>query len=315
MITAIHRLCAWGSNAVSVLVVLVVSMVPGLVQAETKESGGLQLLSFNVRYQTDADGGTRHWKKRFPLAVELVHRMSPDVMGVQEALSGQLDDLQKKLPDYAVFGVGRDDGKRRGEHVSVFYRKDRFRIDKEDCGHFWLSDTPQDPGSRSWGNGITRMCTWLRLVDQRSGRGLYVFNTHWDHRHQGSREQAARLIARRMASRKSPQDPVVLMGDFNVVEKNPAIRYLLGESVPLDGGRGPEKWASPLVDVFQQLHPDCKNRRTYHGWAGQREGMAKIDHVFVSRELKPLAAEICYDEREGVYPSDHYPVSVRVAWP
>lgn len=275
----------------------------------------VECVSFNVRYQTSGDKGPRNWQQRLPVVLKAVVQMDPDVMGVQEALDGQLDNLQKGLSDYAVFGVGRDDGKSRGEHVSIFFRKSRFSRDQNESGHFWLSDTPAKVASKSWGNGITRMCTWLRLIDKNTGRGFYVFNTHWDHRHQGSREQAAQLIARKIDQRKHGADPVVLMGDFNAVETNQAIQYLLGEKIKLEGSENEEQWAAPMLDVFQKLHPNETNRRTFNQWVGKKEGMAKIDHIFVSAGAQVMEAGIEYYHEGEVYPSDHYPVRAKLLFP
>lgn len=283
--------------------------------AEGQEALSLQLVTFNIRYQTSGDSGSRNWTKRLPVALEAIAKMNPDVMGVQEALDGQLKDLKKGMPGYAIFGVGRDDGKKRGENVSVFFRKDRFNRDEKESGHFSLSGTPAKVASSSWGNGIPRMCTWLRLVDKKSGKGFYVFNTHWDYRAQGSREQAARLIARRIDQRLHKKEPVVLMGDFNAVEKNPAMAYLRGEKTKLVGSEKEEQWVNPLLDVFQKLHPEQKNRSTFNQWKGSKEGMVKIDHIFVSSKARLLEAEIVYDHEGDVYPSDHYPVRVKVVFP
>lgn len=321
------RACADGlSRSLSVWTCLL-CLVPGTIlgdaelgastsiEGEPHQEFSINAVSFNVRYQGSADKGSRNWVARLPVALEVIHKMKPDVMGVQEALSGQLSDLKKGMPSYNVFGVGRDDGKRKGEHVSVFYRKERFRVDQQESGHFWLSATPDKVASTSWGNGITRMCTWLRLVDKKSGRGFYVFNTHWDHRDQKSREYAARLIAQRIDQRKHLADPVVLMGDFNVVETNVAMAYLTGKKVRLAGATQDEKWNAPMIDVFQSLHPEQQNRKTFNGWSGQKRGMAKIDHVLVSAGAQLHQAEIHYHHRGEIYPSDHYPVSVKISYP
>ena len=79
-------------------------------------------------------------------------------------------------------GVGRDDGKFRGEHCSILYLKDRFKLDKKDCGTFWFSDTPEKIASKSWGNEIPRICTWVRLIEKKTNKGFYVYNVHYDHR-------------------------------------------------------------------------------------------------------------------------------------
>lgn len=266
----------------------------------------LKLMSFNVRYENNGDPGSRAWRQRVIGAVKMIRDESPDIMGVQEALHGQAADLWASLPDYEFFGVGRDDGYRQGEYSGIFYRRDRFELDPADSGSFWLSDTPEKPGSKTWGNEIPRMVTWIRLVDRSTQRGFYVFNTHWDHRHQGSREKAGQLIAKRIAARRFPDQPVVLLGDFNAVEKNPGLVHLTGLRPPTD------VW-SPLIDTFQIMHPAEPARTTLHFWNGSRKGTIKIDHILVTKEARVLAADI--RDRDQPMVSDHFPVTARVLFP
>ena len=271
----------------------------------------LRLMSFNVRYENPEDSGSRAWRQRIVGAVRMIREEAPDVFGVQEALHGQAADLWASLPDYEFVGVGRDDGKKAGEYAGIFYRRDRFEADPSDGGTFWLSDTPEKPGSKSWGNHIPRAVAWLRLVDRSTQRGFYVFNTHWDHKHQGSREQAALLLARRIDARKFPGLPVVVLGDFNAVERNPGVSYLSGNRVPLAGRD--EAWNYRLIDTFQALHPSEPARTTLHFWKGTRAGSLKVDHILVSEGAAILAAEIRDHDQPMV--SDHFPVTARVVFP
>lgn len=271
----------------------------------------LRLMTFNVRYENPEDRDSRSWRQRIPGAVRMIRRQRPDLIGVQEALHGQAADLWASLPDYEFFGVGRDDGLRRGEYSGIFYRRDRFRPDPAEQGTFWLSDTPASVGSRTWGNEIPRAATWTRLIDLATGRGFYVFNTHWDHRNQPSRERAALLIAERIEDRKHPGEPVALIGDFNSVETNPGYLYLTGRKAQIAGAE--KVWAGGLVDSYQALHAREKNRRTLHLWRGTREGLLKIDHILVSWNAKILEAGIVSEDEPMV--SDHFPVTARVIFP
>lgn len=270
----------------------------------------LRLMSFNVRNENPGDPGSRAWRQRIVGAVRMIREESPDVIGLQEVLHGQAADLWASLPDYEFFGVGRDDGHRTGEFAGIFFRRDRFEPDRSDSGTFWLSDTPGKPGSKTWGNDIPRVVSWLRLVDRSTQRGFYVFNTHWDHRHQGSREQAALLLARRIDGRKFPGEPVVLSGDFNAVEKNPAIAYLTGKSVPLAGHDA--IWTHSLIDTFQALHASETARTSLHFWSGTRAGALKVDHILVSSGAEVLAADI--RDRDKPMVPDHFPVTARVVF-
>ena len=259
----------------------------------------LKLMTFNIRYENAEDVGARAWQQRVTGAVRMISEEAPDVIGVQEAMHGQAADLWASLPDYEFFGAARDDGRRSGEYAGIFFLRDRFEPDASESGTFWLSDTPQHPGSKTWGNGIPRTVTWLRLVDRSTHRGFYVFNTHWDHRHQGSRERSAVLLAQRISRRKFPDQPVVLLGDLNALEKNPGVAVVTRE------GR--------LIDTFHALHPEEPARTTLHFWRGTRAGLLKVDYIMVSEGAEILSAEI----RDHDVPmiSDHFPVTARVVFP
>ncbi len=270
----------------------------------------LRLMSFNVRYENPGDREARAWRQRVVGSVSMIRREKPDVLGVQEALHGQVADLRASLPEYDFHGIGREDGSRAGEYSGIFYQHRRFKPDASDCGTFWLSDTPELPGSRTWGNEIPRVATWLRLMDLATGRGFYVLNTHWDHRNQNSRERSARLIARWIDKRQWPEEPVVLLGDFNSIENNPGLLYLTGCSTTLAGSV--EIWRNGLIDTYQVIHPTERNRRTLHFWSGRRDGL-KVDHILVSRGAKINESAIISCDTPEI--SDHFPVTATVSFP
>lgn len=275
--------------------------------------GGLELrlMSFNIRYESQNNLDEHSWRERITGVVKMLRKQQPDLFGVQEAQHGQAADLWASLPDYQFFGAGRDDGKRAGEYAGIFYRRERFEVDPEESGTFWLSATPEVPGSKTWGNEFTRVVSWLRLLDRATGRGFYVFNTHWDHRNQPSREQAALLIVRRIDTRKHPQEPVVLLGDFNATEANPGLLYLTGKNAILAGTN--QVWKDGLKDTFQLLHPGEPNRRTLHFWKGNEDGSLKVDHILVSKNAQVQEATIVSKDKPLV--SDHFPVISRVIFP
>lgn len=255
----------------------------------------LKLLTFNVRYENPEDPELRSWRSRIIGITRMIRSENPDVFGVQEALHGQAADLRASLPDFGFAGVAREDGKRRGEYAALFYRKSRFHA--AEGGHFWLSATPEIPGSKTWGNSYPRMATWLRLIDRNTGRSFHVYNTHWDHRNQPSREKAAELIHHRIATRSHPGGPVVLLGDFNAVETNTGLRTLTAGT-------------SGLEDTFQKLHAGEKNRTTLHLWRGTKNGSLKVDHILVSPETEILESAIRTSDVPMI--SDHFPVTARV---
>ena len=197
------------------------------------------VMSFNIRYGTANDGENR-WPLRRDFLMDLVRQDNADVTGLQEALHGQIVEITTALPAYGVIGVGRDDGKTRGEYAAILYRRDRFHV--AESGTFWFSETPSTVASTSWGNTITRICSWARLID-RQGSAFWVFNVHLDHQSQPSRERSTALLAERIRARANPGEPVIVTGDFNVGENNPALPVLVGGATPL------------LVDTFRRLHP------------------------------------------------------------
>lgn len=277
-----------------------------LIASAHAEEWKLTFASYNIRYEGHQDQGWRSWPNRLHRLITTVRRMDPDVMGVQEALHAQVADMRLSLPDYEFYGYGRDDGKTQGEYSGIFYRREKFRINPKDAGTFWLSATPEVPGSKTWGNEIPRITTWIHLTDVRTQRGFTVFNTHWDHRHQESRVKAAFLIAQRIDARRAAQEPVVLLGDFNATEGNNAVDYLAGRT---------PKWPNALLDTYHTLHQGVRARRTLHFWQNNKDGWAKVDHILVSRPAKVVKAEIIYPPAGENPASDHYPVASTIVWP
>ena len=276
--------------------------IPESSGAETGELK-LQVMSFNIRYGS-ANDGINHWKNRKEMVCDVIRKHPSDVVGLQEALRFQIDVIREALPVYGEIGVAREDGNNEGEYSSVLYRTERFGVGES--GTFWLSDTPEVAGSNTWGNACVRICSWARLIETKTGRGFYVFNLHLDHISQSSREKSAVLLSERIKNRRY-KEPFVVTGDFNAGEDNPVIAYLKGE-IAVEGPDGSKmKTPVPMIDTFRVLHPDEEDVGTFNGFKGNRQG-DKIDYVFVPPGTKVLDAEILYDDVDGRYPSDHYPV-------
>ncbi|NQW04009.1 MAG: endonuclease/exonuclease/phosphatase family protein [Acidobacteria bacterium] len=270
-----------------------------VIAAQSAPGQPLTVMSFNLRYGT-ANDGENHWTRRRPFLIDVVREADADVIGVQEALDGQIQALLDALPAYAAVGVGRDDGRTRGEYAAILYRRTRFRV--ADSGTFWLSDTPEVIGSTSWGNTITRICTWARFID-RDGRAFWHFNVHFDHQSQPSRERSAALLAERLRARRHIEEPALVTGDFNAGETNPAVSLLT---------RGSSGSAPLLVDSFRVLHPDERSVGTFTGFKLDATTGEKIDYVLVPPGTSVLDAAIVRTSRDGRYPSDHFPVTARV---
>jgi endonuclease/exonuclease/phosphatase family metal-dependent hydrolase len=284
------------------LLLLAVALT-GPVQAgnQAQAAQPLSVMSFNIRYGT-ANDKENHWTLRRAFLFDVVRDINADVIGLQEALDGQIQELLEAAPEYAVVGVGRDDGRARGEYAAILYRRTRFHV--AESGTFWLSDTPEVVASKSWGNSITRICTWARLID-RDGRAYWHFNVHFDHQSQPSRERSAALLAERIRGRRYLDEPVVVTGDFNAGESNPAVSALTtaaAGSAPL------------LVDSFRVRHPDEQTVGTFSGFTLEATTGDKIDYVLVSPGTTVHDAAIVRTSRDGRYPSDHFPVTARVTF-
>lgn len=260
-------------------------------QAPVVQASPLSVMSFNIRYGT-ADDGENRWEKRRDLLFVLLRKQRPDVIGLQEALHGQLEEILRAVPGYAYVGVGRADGRRGGEHAAILYRTDRLGVRRTDT--FWFSDTPGVVKSTSWGNEIERVCTWAYFEDRR-GPSFYLYNLHLDHLSQPSRERSAGLLLSTVAAR-DPKAPVIITGDFNAGEDNPATRAV----------------AAAFRDSYRVLHADAAVSGTFNGFEPGQTGGEKIDYVFVGPDVEVLAAEIVRTSRKGRCPSDHFPVTARL---
>ena len=271
---------------------LIVLLIPAIAAAQPSAREPLTVMTFNIRYGTAKDGENQ-WTARRALLFDVIREQDPDVIGLQEALAFQIDEIVAAAPGYATVGVGRDDGAAQGEFAAILFRRSRFRI--AEAGTFWLSDSPAVPASKSWGNNITRICTWTRLID-RDGRGFFLFNVHLDHQSQPSRERSTQLLRERIAARSAATEPVLVTGDFNVGEKNPALATLIG----------------PFVDTYRVVRPDEKTVGTFTGFKFGTVDGDKIDYILAEPGTEVMHADIIRFSRGERYPSDHFPVVARV---
>ena len=285
---------------------VLLSLALGCVSAPAPiepRAGEIRVMSYNLRYAT-ANDGPDAWPARRAMLFEVVRSHDPDLLGVQEALRGQLDELGEAVPGYSEVGVGRDDGREAGEYAAILFRASRFEL--LDQGTFWFSDRPEEPGSMTWGNRVTRICTWARLRDRATGKSFYLYNLHLDHESQPSRERSVALLAQRIQER-SPADPFLVTGDFNSGEDNPAYRFLVRDAAT--SGAAPRPLG--LVDTYRRVHPTDSIVGTFNAFRGETTG-DKIDHILVSGAWEVRAASIDRTSRGGRYPSDHFPVTAVV---
>jgi endonuclease/exonuclease/phosphatase family metal-dependent hydrolase len=259
-------------------------------------------MSFNIRFGT-AEDGVNHWDRRREFLVATIQAFDPDLLGTQETLGFQRDFLAKHLTGHDVLGVGRDDGKEQGEMMAVYWRKERF--EKRAAGHFWLSQTPEQPGSKSWDSSLPRMVTWVKLHDRRQPKAAPILfvNTHFDHRGKQARLESARLIRSRLAA-LGKGCSVIVTGDFNSGEGSEPYQALFG---PVDDA------PSPVIDSYRAVHPKRKAAEgTASGFSAKNTQGARIDWIACSRDWRILSAAIDRTARDGRTPSDHFAVTAIV---
>jgi endonuclease/exonuclease/phosphatase family metal-dependent hydrolase len=276
------------------------------VRAETVEPPSLRVMSFNIRYGT-ADDGPHSWPQRAPHVAGTIARFDPDLLGTQECLAFQRDELQAALPGYAVVAVGRDDGAEAGEMCACFFRRERFAL--RDHGTFWLSDTPDVVGSRGWDAALPRIATWLRLDDRGTGAEILWLNTHFDHLGEVARRESAALLHRWLAANRD-EAVLVVTGDFNAPAG--AVDDYVHRTL-LSGAAD----APLLCDAWTSVHgpdEDPTATGTFHGFQ-DTPSRGRIDWVLCGCETTVLEAGIDRSRAGEVWPSDHFPVTAVLELP
>ena len=256
----------------------------------------VRLMSFNVRYDTATDG-VHNWTHRRRLVANTIRYHNPDVVGVQEAMTHQLRELESMLPAYEWVGDARDTAVPSGEHTAVGYRRDRFNALGTDT--FWLSETPESPGSVGWDARHPRVATWVRLREPGADRALVVLNTHLDHYGDRARREGIALALERLAAIVD-DEAVALSGDFNCVVGGPS--HAAASGYAIGGGR--------RLRDSRQLAPVCHGPTTTRtDFEDLLPGMG-IDHVFVSDDAAVTGWAAVTDRDDTHYASDHLPVVV-----
>jgi endonuclease/exonuclease/phosphatase family metal-dependent hydrolase len=265
-----------------------------LLSAAASAQAPLHVMTFNIRYNTAADS-LNAWPLRKDKVASQILFHQTHLLGIQEALHGQVTDLQQALPQYAYIGVGRDDGKTAGEYSAIFY--DTTRLYPLQWGTFWLSQTPEVPGSKSWDAAITRLVTWAKFKDRQGGKEFFAFNTHFDHLGQEARRQSARLLLARM-HQMAGNGPVILTGDFNAKPADDPIKILTDPAALLQ-----VQDAKPL-----SRQPHYGPLGTFNGWKAKEVDNQPIDYIFIRNGVQVLQHATLSQSWEGRFSSDHFPV-------
>jgi endonuclease/exonuclease/phosphatase family metal-dependent hydrolase len=251
----------------------------------------IRVMTFNIRYDNPEDGINR-WDNRKQMVSAGIVEHAVDLAGIQEVLINQLNDLDGLLPGYKHLGVGREDGKTKGEYAPVFYKTDRFRL--LDQGTFWLSPTPMDTGSVGWDATLTRICTWGKFQDKTSGMEFYFMNTHFDHIGDTARVESARLILD-FINTETKDLPVILTGDFNSSSSDETYSVLTN----------PE---NDLSDACQLSNSSKScNEGTFNGFGSENEP-ERIDMIFFKGRWEVDSIKVLEIKEDDLFISDHWPV-------
>ena len=282
------------ADNIKITILFLVLLVIGGCQSIADNAGEhLRVMSFNIRYD-NPDDGINQWTNRKDWVASLVRFHQTDLLGVQEALIGQMNDLQTRLPAFAWVGVGREDGREEGEFSAIFYRKSRLNL--MESGNFWLSENPDSAGSLGWDAACVRIVTWARFRDGVSGKKFLYLNTHFDHRGPIAREQSARLLVEK-ARALAANDPVIITGDFNAGESSVVYRTITSEE------NSPHLNDAYYVSAIPSHGPND----TFNGF-GRDDRPDRIDFIFISDDIDVHRHGILSESYGGRYPSDHMPV-------
>ena len=254
----------------------------------------IDVMSFNIRLDTQHDGPNA-WPHRAGMVAGFVNDQIPDLLGMQEVLWHQYLYLDSALIGYGSVAAGRDDGLREGEACPVFYRLGRF--DRLDRGSFWLSATPDVPGSVGWGAALTRVATWVRLYDKVRQDTLLFMNTHFDHVSDSARVMSSGLLLGRLKELAGNND-FIITGDFNARPGSLAIERMTEEGYAVDSF------------ILSETPPSGESY-TFNGFK-EEPGEGRIDYIFVREGMKVLSHKTHRIIEEGVFISDHWPVTARV---
>lgn len=256
----------------------------------------LKVMTYNIRLDTASDGENA-WPMRKDLVFSQIWFYDPDIFGIQEATPNQVTDISEVLLTYEMVGIGRD-GVGKGEASNILFKKDRFILKQTKT--FWLSDTP-DQISKGWDAALNRICTYAQLEDKKTSKTIWVFNTHLDHIGELARTNGLQLILSKIKEVNINNNPVILMGDFNS-----------------------EPSTNRIIDLKKEMN-DCRDNSkekpfgpygTFNGFNYNQPVTLLIDYILTSKNntLNVEKYAVLSDPKDLKYPSDHFPVYVKLTY-
>lgn len=281
-------------NAIILLFCFFTSMVA------VAQDNSLQVMTFNIRYNNAGDS-VNAWPNRIEKVSSQILYHQPHVLGVQEALWGQMQDLQQALPQYKFVGGGRDDGAKKGEFSAIFY--DTSRIELLSSKTFWLSETPEAVGVKGWDADLPRIVTYARFRDRKSRKEFYHFNTHFDHRGRVARRESAKLLLQRVND-IAGKTPTVITGDFNARPADEPIRIILDEKNPLH-----LKDSKALSKT-----PHYGPHGTSNGFRAHENSTEPIDYIFLKGNWEVWQHACISQTWKGLFASDHFAQIARLTF-
>lgn len=272
------------------IIVFLLVVAVSEVSAQTK----LNVMTFNIRLNAASDSLNAWPYRKDKLASQVLFHKA-ELLGVQEALYDQMKDLEERLPQFNFVGGGRDDGKTKGEYSAIFY--DTVRLQVLQSNTFWLSLTPEEPGSKSWDAAITRIVTWAKFKDRKTKKIFYAFNTHFDHMGKVARRESALLLLQKV-KKIAANTPAVITGDFNAKPTDEPIQVIMDKNNPLHLSDSKDMSASPHYGPTG----------TFNGFRSKETDDQPIDYIFLKGKWKVLSHATISQTWEGRFASDHFSV-------
>lgn len=264
-----------------------------------KEPIELNIMSYNIRYDNPEDS-LNSWQYRKDVASKIVEQNKIDILGTQEVLHNQLVDMKERLPEYNAVGVGRQDGKEKGEYSALFYNKNRF--EEVQSGYFWLSQTPEVAGSRGWDGACERIATWVILKDKKTKREIFAINTHLDHVGKVARQEGVSLLLSKIGDLSNGL-PVIMTGDFNSTPTSDVVKHVTDTSNP-----------NHLINSKDIAETVTGTNWTFHDFDNlPLDNREFIDYIFVSKNIDVKEFDVLDEKLDNVFLSDHTPIMAKIS--
>lgn len=271
-------------------------------KAQTKETAKVRWGTFNIRLQNDGDEQAGYgWSVRKDHVADYIKKNHIEVVGMQEVLHQQLEDLLERLPEYDYVGVGRTDGATKGEYSPVFFLKDKFEVLEK--GNFWLSETPDVAGSKGWDAALERIASYAKLKDKATGKVFMAVNTHFDHVGVVARRESAKLIMRKIQEIVGTR-PAVVTGDFNVTEADEAYSTMISQQTD---GKSSNRQMVKFYDAYHMTPNHTGTTYTFHNFCHIPPlKCEKIDFIFITPTIRVSHSHIEVPNPDAML-SDHNP--------